>query len=305
MKFTVSSVAKYLSFRLGTVLVFICSIAYGDSLKLAVGSDGTILSGGPSSDQGKAAMEKRIEEQSNGKIQLLTFTALKTKRSNVELDGHLFYEMEFESDVKVLEPCLWATSYRGKPLTFLTFPATNGPASSLFDHPIEVKKSEVFTVKGAVWFQVKSNQWVDAGFAGRGIPQLVSGAQRQRCVTNLRHISVAFALWSLEHGDQFPFNVSTNKGGSLEFCSAGRYDTHSDKHLKTLSEELPNPEVLVCPSDSTKKIAASFQKLGAENVSYLVHTGRGINENNPGEILVRCPVHHLTLDVSGDVNPKP
>ena len=40
------------------------------------------------------------------------------------------------------------------------------------------------------------------------------------CANNLKEIGIAFKTWALDHNDQFPFNVSTNSGGTLR-CAPG------------------------------------------------------------------------------------
>ena len=46
-------------------------------------------------------------------------------------------------------------------------------------------------------------------------------AQSIACVNNLKQIGLACRMWAADNGDQFPFNVSTNKGGTLEFSARG------------------------------------------------------------------------------------
>jgi hypothetical protein len=65
-------------------------------------------------------------------------------------------------------------------------------------------------------------------------------AQRINCSNNLKQLGLAFKTWPLDNSDRFPFNVSTNKGGTLEFYSVrpGGYDLNSALHLAVLSNEL-------------------------------------------------------------------
>ena len=76
-----------------------------------------------------------------------------------------------------------------------------------------------------------------------------SRAQSLNCANNLKMIGVACRTWALDNGDQFPFNVSTNKGGTLEFCARGDsgFDLNSYRHFQVMSSELSVPHDLVLP----------------------------------------------------------
>lgn len=127
------------------------------------------------------------------------------------------------------------------------------------------------------------------------------------CQNNLRQIGLAMKVWALERNDQFPFNVSTNSGGSLELCSPGPdgFETDPSPHLKIIANELSSTAFLVCPSDSSKHPAGGFTSLRSENVSYQLRTGTNINSDNPQEILAVCPVHGNVLYCDGNVRAKP
>ena len=71
------------------------------------------------------------------------------------------------------------------------------------------------------------------------------------CQNNLRQIGLAFKVWALEHNDQYPFNVSTNAGGSLERCARGAdgFEKDSVPHFQIIANDLSTPSFLVCPQD--------------------------------------------------------
>jgi len=92
--------------------------------------------------------------------------------------------------------------------------------------------------------------------------------KRAGCVTNLKQIGLAFHTFAHEHGDKLPMQVSTNAGGSMEFASTANF---AFRHLQTLSNELVDPKLLICPAD-TRLPAENFAKLKNENVSYFVAT---------------------------------
>lgn len=134
-----------------------------------------------------------------------------------------------------------------------------------------------------------------------------SGTERKRqrinCVSNLKQIGVAFRLWEGDHGDAYPCNVSTNAGGARELCALDNdgFDTNAYLYLRTMTDELTTPKILVCPQDKNKKVAANFASLEPENISYRFRSGTNISESNPAEILAVCPIHGNLLLCDGSV----
>jgi len=128
-------------------------------------------------------------------------------------------------------------------------------------------------------------------------------AQAITCTNYMMQIGWAFRTWALDHDGNFPFNVSTNQGGTLELCRPGSdgFDRNAAFHFQVMSNELSTPKILVCPADSKKHPALSFLNLRPENVSYLVRSGTNINETNPNEVLAVCPIHHRVLLCDGSV----
>jgi hypothetical protein len=139
------------------------------------------------------------------------------------------------------------------------------------------------------------------------LPQLAKmkrqAVPRSGCEYNLRQVGLAFKIWALDHNDQFPFNVSTNSGGTLELCSPGEdgFDKNAIPQFRIISEELNTPNFLVCPNDPAKHAAASFEGLEQANVSYRLRTGTNVNPAHPQEVLAVCPVHGNELLCNGTV----
>jgi hypothetical protein len=139
------------------------------------------------------------------------------------------------------------------------------------------------------------------------LPSLANAKKRAQsinCVNNLKQVGLAFRIWSLDHEDQFPFNVSTNAGGTLELCQADAegYDRNAVFHFMTLSNELSVPKILVCPADKSKSAAIGFEVLQITNLSYRVRSGTNVTDANPMEILARCPIHQHVLHADGSVD---
>lgn len=141
------------------------------------------------------------------------------------------------------------------------------------------------------------------------LPALAKGKQRAEsinCVNNMKQIGLAFKVWAIDNNGQFPFNVSTNAGGTLELARPGpdNVDPNGAIHLMILSNELSTPKILVCPSDKTKTAAPNFIFLNPANVSYQIHTGPSVNDTNAMETLATCPIHGHVLHCDGSVEQK-
>jgi len=128
-------------------------------------------------------------------------------------------------------------------------------------------------------------------------------AQEINCVNNLKQVGLAFKIWELDHQDEFPFNVSTNAGGTAELASPGEdgVDANAVVHFQVLSNELATPKILVCPADTHKHAALTFDQLQPGNISYLLRSGTNISDAMPQEVLARCPVHGTVLHCDGGV----
>lgn len=128
-------------------------------------------------------------------------------------------------------------------------------------------------------------------------------AQSIACMNNMKQIGLAARIWAGDHNDKFPFNVSTNNGGTLELCErdADGYDRNAARHFQVMSNELNAPKILVCPGDKSKQAADSFKNLDSWNVSYQLRTGDNVSDTNPEEVLIYCPIHHHTGKTDGSV----
>jgi hypothetical protein len=126
------------------------------------------------------------------------------------------------------------------------------------------------------------------------------------CLKNLLQIGLRFHMWSIDHGNLFPFNVGSGSGGSREFCAedANGFDTNAPIHFEILSNELKFPQVLVCPGDPSKRAAASFGNLGQNNVTYRLRTGTNISVQMPRQVFLVCPIDGNTLYSDGTVVPR-
>jgi hypothetical protein len=135
--------------------------------------------------------------------------------------------------------------------------------------------------------------------AGMLLPALAKAkakAQSIKCVNQMKNVGLAFRIFSVEHGDQFPFNaVADGSGARIEAMDKVQI-------FRAVARELPNPSHLVCPADSKKHPAASVANLTAANISYEVETGPEVKESNPRHVLARCPIHGHELLCDGSVH---
>ena len=135
------------------------------------------------------------------------------------------------------------------------------------------------------------------------LAQAKARAQRISCMNNMKQIGLAFRTWAIDNDGNYPFNLSTNKGGTMELSAPGRdgVDSNAARIFLVMSNELSTPRILVCPADSKRQPAPDFQSLQPANVSYRVYSGTNITETNPQEVLAVCPIHNNVLMCDGSV----
>lgn len=113
-------------------------------------------------------------------------------------------------------------------------------------------------------------------FARRGCK---AGAPRINCVLNIKRIGLAMRMWANDHGDKFPWQVSTETNGTLEFAESPAVF----RHFLAISNELTSPKVLACTTDTQVSRERDWTKLNNSHVSYFV--GLEANEVIPQTIL--------------------
>jgi hypothetical protein len=92
-------------------------------------------------------------------------------------------------------------------------------------------------------------------------------ALRIHCVSNLKQVGAAFAIWSDEHGGSFPMVISQTNGGTLEFASG----SNVWRSFQIMSNELTIPKVAFCPAefDRSRRPADNFGPSSPNSISFL------------------------------------
>jgi len=130
--------------------------------------------------------------------------------------------------------------------------------------------------------------------------------QHINCVNNLVQVGFALKIWSGDNGGNFPFNTSTNAGGTLELCATDKegFDINTCLFLQVMSNELLTTKLLICPLDHSKKWASDWANLTASNITYRFRSGYKVSPTNPREILAVCPIDGNILYCDGTVSDK-
>lgn len=100
------------------------------------------------------------------------------------------------------------------------------------------------------------------------------GSNTIRCMSNQKQIAIGFTMWKTDHGDQFPWQVATTNGGSLEAATRG----YAAANFQCLSNYLHTTTVLICQTDTSRVQATNFTQFRNLNVSYFVSIDSGTNE---------------------------
>jgi len=100
---------------------------------------------------------------------------------------------------------------------------------------------------------------------------------RINCASNLKSVGLAFRMWANDYQERFPWQVSTNDGGTRELIGED-----VTPHFRAIDKELSTPKVLTCNSDSRTRVA-SWDQFNASSLSYFV--GFDANETRPLTLL--------------------
>lgn len=100
-------------------------------------------------------------------------------------------------------------------------------------------------------------------------------AWRISCRNQFKSVSLAMRMFSNDHKDQFPWQITGDALGAA---------TSTVSHFFALaSNEVCTPKILVCPADNRIRVA-SFERFGDSNLSYFV--GIDARESNSTAIML-------------------
>ncbi len=124
-------------------------------------------------------------------------------------------------------------------------------------------------------------------------------ARLTQCMSNLKQVSLGFNLWAGTKSNLFPWEVSTNSGGTLELIPQG---TAAD-HFLSLSNFGVQASVLFCPSDRTSRQRTdSYRGFSNTNLSYFVSLEARLASPVSASDLILAGDRHLSVN-NQMVNP--
>jgi len=104
-------------------------------------------------------------------------------------------------------------------------------------------------------------------------------SSRISCPNCLKQVGLAARIFANDNEEKFPWQVSTNAGGSQEYRNM---QNSAFRHFQAMSNELSTPKVLLCPEDKERTTAINWL-IGNQNVSYFV--GLDASETNAKSLL--------------------
>jgi prepilin-type N-terminal cleavage/methylation domain-containing protein len=137
--------------------------------------------------------------------------------------------------------------------------------------------------------------------AGLLLPALAKAkakAARINCVSNLKQICLSFRMYSNDHQDRFPWYIDEYSGAcpsgdGAKQCNNNTFPANVRDNLvifKSISNELNNPKVLICNSDTRTRAGTFDPTLTSGNplsdlneISYFV--GLDADETRPSTLL--------------------
>jgi len=105
----------------------------------------------------------------------------------------------------------------------------------------------------------------------------LSGSRKAKvpvCMSNLKQVSLAFLIYAEDNRGHFPMQVPVANGGTMEFI----YSDHAFPHFEKLRRYAPNPRLLICPFETNRQAAVSYEALTDLNISYFLNADASTND---------------------------
>jgi len=120
---------------------------------------------------------------------------------------------------------------------------------------------------------------------------------RINCSAHLKEIGTAFRIWEDDHMDAYPWEVSTNEGGSKEYASGPEVF----RHFQAMQNEMGQvPKTVLCPADKERFAATNFTQFNNSNLSYFA--GITVAATNTNTDLFLCGDRNLVNEIGPQSN---
>jgi len=96
------------------------------------------------------------------------------------------------------------------------------------------------------------------------------------CINNVKQVGLAFMMWTGDHNEKYPMEISVADGGTMELAATGDVLTT----FQIMSNELSTPKILFCPADTIHTITNIWGvNFTARNVSYFIGLDANTNRS--------------------------
>lgn len=126
------------------------------------------------------------------------------------------------------------------------------------------------------------------------LPEMGGKKDRRQlvCMVNLKQLGIGLIMYSGDHTNQLPWNVSTNtKGGKMVAEIATAADCFS-----AITNYVQQPRLFVCPTDKARQAATNFAGFSNSNLSYFVSLDASLPASSSPSLLILSGDRHLSVD---------